>query len=435
MKIPENKKGTQNSTAFDELFTLTRKIEHLFLVRRKVLPALLQSIRRRAIMPAILQIQMKGEENNMSENFKKLHEDVCFSRANGKIIWQPRIQCWYDDKIFLDGKLPGKYEGMSKVELYKDLGCSARVYEYNDCFYPVYDKSIQLTTQRNGNLTEFRFKTPVGEVNRILEKTPSTWAELVKKEWVCSEEDLKVFSYIEQGTNWAFSQEVFDRVNTEWGNLGAPTVFIPRVSMQRLYIDLMGVENGVYAVYDYPETVESYFKDLRECHHRLIDVINDSPINIINFGDNIHSGTLSPNLFEEYVLEEYQDRCERLHKAGKFICAHFDGDNRGLMKFYKQTGLDGIEAITPKPQGDVELEEVKENLGNMFLLDGIPAVYFDEIYPEEVLAECTERIIKLFAPNLILGISDEISSTGDIDRIRLVGKIVDDYNKKISAAE
>ena len=47
--------------------------------------------------------------------------------------------------------------------------------------------------------------------------------------------------------------------------------------------------------------------------------------------------------------------------------------------------------------------------------------------------ECVHKIIDLFAPNLILGISDEISSTGDIERIRLVGKIVDEYNAKIDA--
>ena len=56
-----------------------------------------------------------------------------------------------------------------------------------------------------------------------------------------------------------------------------------------------------------------------------------------------------------------------------------------------------------------------------FLCDGIQ---FDEIFPEEVLVECVHKLIDLFAPNLILGISDEISSTGDIERIRLVGRIV-----------
>ena len=364
-------------------------------------------------------------------DFAKLHEDVCFGRAGGKVIWQPRIDCWISDRMFADGELPGIYKGMKKVDIYKELGCSARVYEYNDCFQPVYDDTIRVSSKTEGQYHTNIIETPVGTVTQVLKSTPSSWAQLVEKWWVCTEEDLKIFTYIEQHTNWRFSQEHFDKTKAEWGNLGAPTVFIPRVSVQRLYIDLMGVEEAVYALMDYPETVEEYFDALRECHLRLIDVINESPINIINFGDNIHSGTLSPALFEKYVLPEYKIRCERLHKAGKFVCAHFDGDNRGLMEYYRQTGLDGIEAITPVPQGDVTLEEVHENLGDMYPLDGIPAVYFDEEFPEEVLVECVHKILDLFAPHLILGISDEISSNGNMERIRLVGKIVDEYNRKI----
>ena len=66
----------------------------------------------------------------------------------------------------------------------------------------------------------------------------------------------------------------------------------------------------------------------------------------------------------------------------------------------------------------------------MFLIDGLPAIYFDDLYSEEDLIECTHKIIELFAPKLILGISDEISSTGDIERIRLVDDIVNEYNQK-----
>lgn len=365
-------------------------------------------------------------------DFAKLHEDICFKRAGGKVIWQPRIDCWISDKLFADGKLPGKYEGMSKVEIYRDLGCSARVYEYNCCFYPVYDETLHYSERWEGNQRVEAFETPVGSVTRIEQTTSSSWARLVKKEWVCNEEDLRVFTYIEQHTRWAYSQENFDKVQAEWGDLGAPCIFMPRVSLQRLYIDLMGVEEAVYALADYPETVEAYFDALRESQMQLIDVINASPIRIVNFGDNIHSGTLSPALFKKYVLPEYKLRCEKLHAAGRFTYSHFDGDNRGLMEYYQQTGLDGIEAITPKPQGDVTLEEARHYLGDgMFLVDGIPAVYFDEVFPMEVLEECVHRILDLFAPNLILGISDEISSTGDIERIRLVGKIVEEYNRKI----
>ena len=84
---------------------------------------------------------------------------------------------------------------------------------------------------------------------------------------------------------------------------------------------------------------------------------------------------------------------------------------------------------TPFPQGDVTPEEIKAGLGDdMFLIDGLPAIYFDETFSVEVLKECTHRLIELFAPKLVLGISDEISSTGDIERIRVVGDIVDEYN-------
>lgn len=367
----------------------------------------------------------------MERNFAKLHEDVCFGRAGGKVIWQPRIQCWIDDKLFADGRLPGIYDGMSKPEIYRELDCSARVYEYNECFYHVYDDTVKIRNVEDGDRFTCYIDTPVGTVSQQTKASPNSWARLVTKEWVTTEEELKIFTYIERHTDWGFSREAFEKVHRQWGDLGAPTIFMPRVSVQRLYIDLMGVEEAVYALTDYPETVEEYFEALHESQFRMIDVINASPIQIINFGDNIHCGTLTPTLFEKYVLPEYQARCKKLHQAGKFICSHFDGDNKTLMPYYRQTGLDGIEAITPVPQGDVTLEEVHEALGDMYLLDGIPAVYFDDTYPVEVLVECVHKILDLFAPHLILGISDEISSTGDIERIRLVGKIVDEYNAKL----
>lgn len=365
-------------------------------------------------------------------DFRKLHEDVVFKRAGGKVIWQPRIDCWISDRMFANGKLPGIYEGMSKPEIYRELGCSARPYEYNGSYGSRLTGGIEQYSEKVDNKTTSYIKTPKGTLTHVSKSTPSSWASLVTKEWVTCEDDLKIMQYVEEHREWFWNQEHFDRTQREWGNLGAPCIFMPRVSMQNLYIDLMGVEESVYAVMDYPDTVKDYFKALRESHFRMIDVINDSPINIINFGDNIHSGTLSPAFFEEYVLEEYQMRTQRLHNAGKFVYSHYDGDNKGLMEYYHDTGLDGIEAITPLPQGDVTLEEVKEHLReDMFLIDGLPAVYFDSEFSEEVLEECVEKIIKLFAPNLVLGISDEISSTGDIERIRLVGKIVDKYNDSL----
>ena len=263
----------------------------------------------------------------------------------------------------------------------------------------------------------------------VTRKTPNNWYHITLKWPVASEEELKVAIWRAENTTWAWDQAAFDRVAAEWGDLGAPTIYLPRVNVQKLYLEDMGVENAIMALHDWPDTVEAYFRALDECHDRAIDVINPSPVEIVNFGDNVHARTLSPKLFRRYVLPAYQHRCERLHSTGKFVCSHYDGETKPLLPLAHETGLDGIEAITPLPQGDVTLEEIKAGLGDdMVLLDGIPAVFFDEEFPVSALEECTHRLIELFAPRLILGISDEISSHGDIERIRVVGRIVDEYN-------
>jgi hypothetical protein len=56
-------------------------------------------------------------------DYWKLHEDVCFGRADGRVIWQPRIGCWVTDRMFANGKLPGEYEGLQIPQLYRKLGC------------------------------------------------------------------------------------------------------------------------------------------------------------------------------------------------------------------------------------------------------------------------------------------------------------------------
>lgn len=361
-----------------------------------------------------------------------LHKQVCLNPENKKIIWQPRIGCWLSDKLYNGGELPAPYTGMTFDEIYRSLNCSARLYSFNKCFEPVYADSINIIRENVGKFKrESRIETPVGVLTETTVGNDSNGGRMPEKWWIETEEDMRVFTWVHEHTDWKFNKDIFDELFEKYCDLGAPTIFMPRVSIQDLYINTMGMENGIFAIYDFPNTIKKYFTALHESHMRMIDVINDSPVDIINFGDNVHCGTLTPDIFKEYVLPYYQERTEKLNSAGKFTSSHWDGDTYSLLPFAKETGLTGIEAITPKPQGDVTLDYVKKHLDDeVFLLDGIPAILFDDIFPVELLVETTEKIIELFAPKLVLGISDEISSTGDIERIRIVGEIVDKYNSQ-----
>ncbi len=369
----------------------------------------------------------------LNKNLPELHKNVAFGKAEGQIIWQPRIGCWYSDKIFDRSGLPAPYTGLDFHDVYYALGVSARLYEFNSCFKRLEHPGVRFEqVQLNETDVETIVHTPVGKQTAIHRKSVNSAHPITLKWEVDSLEELKVVTWREENATWEWDQEQYDHWLKATEGLGAPTIFMPRMNIQNLYLDKMGVEKGVYALYDWPDQIETFFQKLEECQDRLIEVVNQSPIDIINFGENVHSGTLSPDLFLKYHLPACQRRCDKLHAAGKFCCSHWDGDTGPLLRYAKETGLDGIEAITPLPQGDVTLEEIKDALGDeVFLLDGIPAIYFDDIYSEEILIECTEKIIEMFAPKLILGISDEISSTGDIERVRLVDKLVDGYNKNI----
>ncbi|MBN1436160.1 MAG: hypothetical protein JW936_03720 [Sedimentisphaerales bacterium] len=372
-------------------------------------------------------------------NFKQLNDDVLFGRSKGKIIWQPRIQCWYDDKLFAGEKLPSPYDGMELPDIYRALGCSARPENkkngYSKAFQRVEHKDVNVTTRKIDEwTTEIITKTPLGQQVEVQKQSPNNPGITHVKWPVETEEELKVATWRAENATWHFDQDIYSQMANYWGDLGSPTVMMPRVNIQDLYVNTMGVEKAIYAIYDWPDTIKAYFKALDQLHNRLIDVIIDSPIQIVNFGDNLHCGTLPPRLFEEYVIPAYLSRCQRLHETGRFVHAHWDGDTKAFLPYAQRTTLDGIEAITPKPQGDVTLEETKEALSdNIFLLDGIPAVLFDTTYPVTMLEEYAHRIIELFAPKLVLGISDELSSTGDIERVLLVGQIVENYNKQFDS--
>lgn len=374
--------------------------------------------------------------DHVQETFAELHRKVVFGLSGGRIIWQPRIGCWYSDKVFAGEPLPAPYTGMDPPAVYRALGCSARVYEYNSCFKAVDDPALKITKKSlNETDEETTIRTPAGHQTMVTRKTASSPHRITVKWPVTTEDELKVATWRAERMTWRWDESAFRRVREKWGELGAPTMYLPRVNIQDLYINAMGVEAATYALFDWPDTVAAYFRALNECHDRLIDVVNASPVEIVNFGDNVHASTLSPDLFKKYVLPAYQRRCERLHRGGKFVSAHWDGNTGPLLPYARETGLDGIEAITPVPQGDVTLEQARYALGDkMFLLDGIPAVFFDRMFPESVLTECVRRVIGLFAPRLVLGISDEISSTGDIERVRLVGEIVREYNARQSGS-
>lgn len=365
----------------------------------------------------------------------KEFQRAVIQRKTKKVIFQPRICCWYDDRRFLNQPFPAPYTDMDLVQIYKKLGVSSRGYEFNACQSIVYDPRISFETKQIGP-REWQqvMHTPKGDLTKAWKGNDSNGGSYETKWFITSEEEMEIHRWVLENSTWKWDTEKCEELTKIWGFGGLPSIYMDRVNVQYLMHNVMGIEDGIFALYDYPETVEKYFQAMHEFQDRQIDmIINQSPLEIVNFGDNIHCSILPADLFEKYVLPEYQYRTDRLRSAGVFTHAHWDGDVKTLLPYVQETGLDGVEAVTPIPQGDVSLKEVKKYFGDdIFLLDGVAALLFDpNLYPIEALEDQVRECLELFGGQLIMGISDELASTGTLDRVEHVRDMVDEYNSQI----
>ncbi len=364
-----------------------------------------------------------------------------------RIVWQPRIYYWYygsrlqnklppgyEDRSLLDrlyeaiqaydGVVPERFKGKTMLEIYDDLDASPRYPQ--EClgvnlFKQEFDDTIKRTTRLKGEERTTFQETPVGTLREVTRHGYHTEYPIK------TPEVMRVMRYILDHSDFRFDADACEAADRGVGDRGPLHCFYPRSPLQRLIISYMGFENTTYALMDHLAETHELLDAIDTWDDRMYAVLLSSPLQILNFGENTDANFDSPRLYQEYLLPYYQKRVAQIHEAGKFCYIHMDGSLKPLLPFISEAGFDAIEAATPLPQGDVTLEEIKEALGDALLIDGIPAILFLPNQPEQVLEEFAIKVLEMFSPNLILGVSDEVPPTADIERVGLVSRIVRDY--------
>ncbi len=140
-----------------------------------------------------------------------MHEDVIYGLSDGKIIWQPRIGCWYTDKQFAGEALPAPYTGMELPDIFRALGVSDRLYNwYNPCFRRLEHAAVEVRHKSlDARITEIVIETPVGRQVAVQRSSPNNPGTIHVKWEVESEEELKVATWREENATWEWDQERF----------------------------------------------------------------------------------------------------------------------------------------------------------------------------------------------------------------------------------
>lgn len=361
----------------------------------------------------------------------KREKNLSIFAKNGraKVLFQPRIEWWYQWHK-ARGTLPPRYQKMSLMEFFDDLDVSIRYYAYHTGMPSElgieYTKKIKIKEKIKGKEKVLIIDTPEGQlIRKLRQSSDGGWRTIQFP--IKNTEDMKKAEYLFKNRHLIFIKENFERGSKFVGNRGEPQCFFPHSPYQSLALEWMGTENLVYALADIPEKVERVMRAIDESYDCFTqDIISYGKVKIMNFGENIDANIVSPRYFEKYCLPFYEKRSGQLRKQGIYTHIHIDGSFRSLLKYLKDLPFDGLEALTPLPQGDVAIEEMKQIIGDKILLDGIPAIMFLPNYPLDEFKDFVKRVIELFYGRLILGASDEVPPLADIERVRYVSEYCQD---------
>jgi hypothetical protein len=234
--------------------------------------------------------------------------------------------------------------------------------------------------------------------------------------------------YVHENTLYHENYDDFDKIDKLWGGHGVPTA-IPPISvspLQKLLARWAGVETTVNLFAEDTDAFEKILCDMQETEDKPFEIICNSKADYIEYAENLSSEITGRMFFDMFNKDYYTKRNKQLHDAGKFVGIHIDGTLRPCLSQLAECGFDVAEAVTPAPVGDIEIEDLRSQAGDITIIGGMPGAMFTKEYSDDFFNAHLERLIETFIDDgkFMVGVADQIPPDVVPERIERVGRIL-----------
>ena len=169
-------------------------------------------------------------------------------------------------------------------------------------------------------------------------------------------------------------------------------------------IDLVGMEDLYYLMYDDPEYVDLLFTSINDYYLAASEKAfreEENGIDIYFIGNDFGGQTgplLGPALFRRYIVPQLRRHVALARRYGKRIMLHCCGGFRPLIPLLIEAGIDALHALQPDCTG-MDPAELKAEFGERIVLNG--AIDSKSVLirgSEEDVRRETARILELMSP-------------------------------------
>jgi uroporphyrinogen-III decarboxylase len=194
----------------------------------------------------------------------------------------------------------------------------------------------------------------------------------------------------------------------------------------------MGPEGLIFAAHDCPELLRALVRDINAANLRLVDLLAQSPAEVILVGDNFSTDLQPPSFFNQWSRDYYVEAIRRLQAAGKYVAFHIDGRLRGGLELLAGIGVDAADAVTPAPMGDLTADACRDEAGPEMVLSGgvAPNLWLPDVPRERFIAAVRAWLeLRRVGPRLIANAGDQVPPGAAEDRIGLMGELVREHGR------
>ncbi|MBN1864465.1 MAG: hypothetical protein JW808_06155 [Victivallales bacterium] len=351
-----------------------------------------------------------------------------------KIPFMLDLSHWFYHRNRMSWDLSRSYDKPEKelIDYHKRMGVGFYMPNLASFYDTLYPSDIKITVRKNfdGSEIRWRISTPSGQIERIRVWEESNYAWGIPEWGVKDREGLMILAEALSHRKYCSDWKKYDEWNSYVGDAGLVYLSVGYSGMGQLLNYWMGIEGAFYAICDWPETLREVVDRINQNNLELIDLLVQSPAEVIIMGDNFSSDIQPPAFFEEWSKSYYAEAIRRLHAAGKYVAVHIDGRLKGSLKMFAEIGADCADAVTPRPTGDLSPVECREDAGpEMILSGGVPPCLWLQGVDDEAFRKAVTDWLELAKtnPRLIANAGDQVPPHALESRIIMMRKIVEEY--------
>lgn len=381
--------------------------------------------------------------------------ELFFARLEGKPVdrqpFFPDISDWYKARRTLPGKpqkfntgelipdgiefhqvchdMPAEWQSWSYLDFYRrfDWGLPVHIYDW----LVTRPQGYRLDYSENDGDRTWVWETPVGRLVKK-QKMAADGSFVTVKHPVETPADFKALEYVASHTEFAAD---FSRVNdvlAKIGGLGMADVVIGRSPFGKLVQEYAGFEQTVFWLADDPRRIQEFLIFQEEIDLKVIELAAQTAARLVIISDHADEQLINPRWYAGFCMPFYRKVCDILHRNGKFVSTHLDGNIRGFFPLLQETGFDLLDGCTPAPMTNYCPEELGKALGEkQYAFCGVPATLFAQNTSDREILESAEAICRGLENKVILNVGDVLPANGNIRQVIRMGE----WCKQKSASE